>query len=140
MDINRFDIPGLALMLGIQEGEVPEKVPEQVLNQYFRARRLMSRVGAGGPLPPAALVIVGLCSGLGYETGQDKQEVTFEDRVRLGDVKENDRIEVEWRGKPVEVTFEKITSGRRVLFRFDDKKSSCTVAMDKARPLDLVGA
>lgn len=128
-EIPRIDRPSLALLCGIQESD---PVPPEVEVQYWRARRLISRVGAGGPLPPAALVCVGLCAGLGYEIGKDEVVVTFEDRVRSGDIKANDRILVDWRGKKAEVTFLKLTTGRRVQFLFDDKKDPCTVGVQDA--------
>lgn len=135
LEISINDRASLALLCGLKDGE---EVPEAVLVQYKRARRMMSRVGAGGPLPPAALVMVGLCAGLGYELQSDVVPPSFEDYVRDGTVKTGDTIMVTWRGKEMEATFQKITTGRRVSFRLPDKKDTLAVALDHAKPLPSV--
>lgn len=128
-EIPRFDRAPLSLMCGIEESVV---LPPEVVLQYWRARRIFGRVAGGGPLPPAVLVQIGLCSGLGYTLPTDAKPITFEDRIRDGKVKRNDRIVIEWRGKPTEVTFLQMGSDRRVKFLMDGKKGEMTIEMAKA--------
>jgi len=129
MEIPTFDRAPLMLMCGLQESEEP---PPALLADYFRARRIFSRVAGSGPLPPAVFVSLGLRHGLGDPRPEDVKVPSFADHVRGGKVKRNDPIVVEWRGERKEVTFLSLGTDHRVRFLMDGKKGEMAIEMQKA--------
>ena len=141
MSINREvpydDVSGLTLLCGLNDGDV---IPDYVLEHYWRARRLTSRLGHCGPLSTDSLVAIALQAGLGAPHRRDAelQVESFEDKVKAGKVKPGDRVTALWRKKEHEVTFLKVRADGEVECQFDDHKGTNCIPANDVKLLELV--
>lgn len=88
--------------------------------QYWRARRLVNRLGGCPVLPVEILINVALNAGMGYEMEGDTQPVTFAELVSRGEVQANDKIKITWRKQEREVIFQGIGPDGKVSVYFED--------------------
>jgi hypothetical protein len=136
MEINREvppdDLPSLTLLCALNEGET---VPDEVLVQYWRVRRLTSRMGHCGPLSVESLMCVGLNAGLGYLKPADIVAESFTDKVRRGKVKAGDKIKVKWRDNFIDATFLLVRADGEVECQTDERKRPIAVPANDAKAI-----